>query len=267
MRPYKLDLINLWRIFYMKRIPAYLTDEEIARKITECVSSATGNDSQEHNRKIRTHNSSPSAVWDFINTALCKAFYNEECQAYVVARGPWEMAVIYCKKNGCLYTIMREKRFAELQRTQARRNQSHYLDLLAGIINADLRDDDFNQMSMLPEKPSDQEAMKQQLLKLLYTLVDSLDELKRHVLILFNANYETGLTAIRAVTVNRMLTVIEQANWSRYIDLNNVAVVETVDEENSNFDTPDMGIKLTKKAEQRKKKVAGLKKWDESAEG
>ena len=40
----------------MKRIPAYLTDEEIARKITECVSSATGNDSQEHNRKIRTHN-------------------------------------------------------------------------------------------------------------------------------------------------------------------------------------------------------------------
>lgn len=26
----------------MKRIPAYLTDEEIARKITECVSSATG---------------------------------------------------------------------------------------------------------------------------------------------------------------------------------------------------------------------------------
>ena len=64
-----------------------------------------------------------------------------------------------------------------------------------------------------------------------------------------------------------MLTVIEQANWSRYIDLNDVAVVETVDEENSTFDTPDMGIKLTKKAEQRKKKVAGLKKWDESAEG
>lgn len=26
----------------MKRIPAYLTDEEIARKITKCVSSATG---------------------------------------------------------------------------------------------------------------------------------------------------------------------------------------------------------------------------------
>lgn len=89
----------------MKRIPAYLTDEEIARKITECVSSATGNDSQEHNRKIRTHNSSPSAVQDFINTALCKAFYNEECQAYVVARGPWEMAVIYCKKNAAFILL------------------------------------------------------------------------------------------------------------------------------------------------------------------
>lgn len=251
----------------MEKIPAYLTDEEIARKITECVSSATGNDSQEHNRKIRTHNSSPSAVWDFINTALCKTFYNDKCQAYVVARGPWEMTVVYCKKNGCLYTIMREKRFTELQRTQARRNQSHYLDLLAGVINADLKEDNFNQISMLPETPSDQEAMKQQLLKLLHTLVDSLDELKRHVLVLFNANYETGLTAIRAVTVNRTLTVIDQANWSGYIDLNNVAVVETVDEENSNYDKPDMGIKLTKKAELRKKKITELKKWDESAEG
>ena len=114
---------------------------------------------------------------------------------------------------------------------------------------------------------SDQEANEAATFEIAVYSVDSLDELKRHVLILFNANYETGLTAIRAVTVNRMLTVIEQANWSRYIDLNNVAVVETVDEENSNFDTPDMGIKLTKKAEQRKKKVAGLKKWDESAEG
>ena len=87
------------------------------------------------------------------------------------------------------------------------------------------------------------------------------------MLVLFTANYETGLTAIRAVTVNRMLTVIDQANWSGYIDLNNVAVVETVDEENNNYDTPDMGIRLTKKAEIRKKKIAELKKWDESVEG
>ena len=251
----------------MERIPVYLTDEEVARKITECVSSATGNDSQEHNRKIRTHNSSPSAVWDFMNTALCKAFCNDECQAYIVARGPWEMAVVYCKKNGCLYTIMREKRFSELQRTRLKRSQSHYLDLLASIINADLKEDDFDQISMFPETPSDQEEMKRQLLKLLHTLVESLDELKRHVLVLFTANYETGLTAIRAVTVNRMLTVIDQANWSGYIDLNNVAVVETVDEENNNYYTPDMGIRLTKKAEIRKKKIAELKKWDESVEG
>ena len=33
----------------MEKIPMYLNDKEIARKITECVSSATGNDIQEHN--------------------------------------------------------------------------------------------------------------------------------------------------------------------------------------------------------------------------
>ena len=104
-------------------------------------------------------------------------------------------------------------------------------------------------------------------IQLLHTLVESPDELKRHVLVLFTANYETGLTAIRAVTVNRTLTIIDQVNWSCYIDLNSMAVVETVEEGNNNYDTPDMGIKLTKKAELRKKKVAELKKFDERAEG
>ena len=75
------------------------------------------------------------------------------------------------------------------------------------------------------------------------------------------------LRAIRAVTVNRTLTIIDQVNWSCYIDLNSMAVVETVEEGNNNYDTPDMGIKLTKKAELRKKKVAELKKFDERAEG
>lgn len=177
------------------------------------------------------------------------------------------MAVIYCKKNGCLYTIMREKRFSELQRTQVKRGQLHYLDILAGVVNADLKEDDCNQLSMFPPKVSDYDEMKQQLQKLLHTLVESPDELKRHLLVLFTANYETGLTAIRAVTVNRTLTIIDQVNWSCYIDLNSMAVVETVEEGNNNYDTPDMGIKLTKKAELRKKKVAELKKFDERAEG
>lgn len=46
----------------MEKILMYLNDKEIARKITECVSSATGNDIQEHNRKIRTHNGSPEVT-------------------------------------------------------------------------------------------------------------------------------------------------------------------------------------------------------------
>lgn len=120
---------------------------------------------------------------------------------------------------------------------------------------------------MFPPKVPDYDEMKQQLQKLLHTLVESPDELKRHVLVLFTANYETGLTAIRAVTVNRTLTIIDQVNWSCYIDLNSMAVVETVEEGNNNYDTPDMGIKLTKKAELRKKKVAELKKFDKRAEG
>lgn len=252
----------------MKIIPDYLTNEEIAREIVKCIANATGTDIQKHNRKIRTHNSSSTAVWDFINTNLCKTFYVEEYMAYVIVRGPWEMAVLYCKKNGCIYTLMREKRFEELVRTQASRNDSpHYLDLIAGIINSDLKGQDFEQLSWLPKVSLDQEELRRQLLILLRSLTDNLDEIKRHVLVLFTANYETGLTAVRAVTVDPNLTIVSQANWSNYIDLNDLAVVETVDEDISSYDVPDMGIKLTKKAEMRKKSVAELRRKTESNEG
>lgn len=90
----------------MKRIPAYLTDEEIARKITECVSSATGNDSQEHNRKIRTHNSSPSAVWDFINTALCvrlSIMKNARRMLLHVDHGKW---LLYTAKRMAAFILL-----------------------------------------------------------------------------------------------------------------------------------------------------------------
>ena len=92
----------------MEKIPMYLNDKEIARKITECVSSATGNDIQEHNRKIRTHNGSPSTVWDFINTALCKAFYKDECKAYIVSRGHGRW-LLYTVRRTAVFTLLCEK--------------------------------------------------------------------------------------------------------------------------------------------------------------
>ena len=104
----------------MKRIPAYLTDEEIARKITECVSSATGMIV----KSIIEKSGRIIALRRLYRILLIRRYVRlsimKNARRYVVARGPWEMAVIYCKKNGCLYTIMREKR---LQNCKERRQE------------------------------------------------------------------------------------------------------------------------------------------------
>ncbi len=251
----------------MKQQHEYLTTKDIATKIVMCVENAVGNDSREHNRKILTRNSAPTAVWDFINTNLYKSFGGENGEAYIITRGPWQMAIIYCKGTGCVYTLMREKRFEELRNGMNRRKGLHYLDLFARIINEDLDANAPEQISMFPEETLDKEEMKRQLFKLLCSIVESVEELKRHVLVLFTSNYEIGLTAIRAVTVDRNLSIVDQADWSNLIDLNSDVVVDTVDEETSTYNTPDMGLKLTRKAELRKKTIVKIRAQDESAEG
>ena len=93
----------------MEKILMYLNDKEIARKITECVSSATGNDIQEHNRKIRTHNGSPSTVWDFINTVFVQGFLikmNARHTLFHAGHGKW---LLYTVRRTAVFTLLCEK--------------------------------------------------------------------------------------------------------------------------------------------------------------
>ena len=97
VKSYESNLVILWRIPCMEKILMYLNDKEIARKITECVSSATGNDIQEHIRKIRRHNGSPSTEWVFIN-ARHTLFH--------VDHGKW---LLYTVRRTAVFTLLCEK--------------------------------------------------------------------------------------------------------------------------------------------------------------
>ena len=92
----------------MEKILMYLNDKEIARKITECVSSATGNDIQEHNRKIRTHNGSPSTVWDLL-IQLCARLsikMNARHTLFHAGHGKW---LLYTVRRTAVFTLLCEK--------------------------------------------------------------------------------------------------------------------------------------------------------------
>ena len=82
----------------MEKIPMYLNDKEIARKITECVSSATGNDIQEHNRKIR-----------ILLIQLCARLsikMNARHTLFHAGHGKW---LLYTVRRTAVFTLLCEK--------------------------------------------------------------------------------------------------------------------------------------------------------------
>ncbi|MCD8633887.1 DUF5986 family protein, partial [Clostridioides difficile] len=77
--------------------------------------------------------------------------------------------------------------------------------------------------------------------------------IEHHVLLLFNQTAEYELTSIRAVMVDTNLNIVSEQNLSSYISIEESTVVEKVDKTNPAANNPTLGLKLTAKADARKK--------------
>lgn len=113
---------------------------EIAQIIVSCVENAAGDDirSDIRRNRLKTTNSVPARIWDLMNTNLIDSLELKNCTLVTVHRRPWQMIVIYERTTHHIITIMREKRFLELQKGQNKRSQMHYLDIFAKHFNKDL---------------------------------------------------------------------------------------------------------------------------------
>ena len=85
---------------------------ELITKIVRCVEDAVGDDilADIRHHDLRTTNSVPSRIWDFLNSNLIKTLETEDCTIAEAHRGPWQMLVIFEKTTQYIFTFMREKR-------------------------------------------------------------------------------------------------------------------------------------------------------------
>lgn len=228
---------------------------ELITKIVRCVEDAVGDDilADIRHHDLRTTNSIPSRIWDFLNSNLIKTLETEDCTIAEAHRGPWQMLVIFEKTTQYIFTFMREKRFAELRRLQRRRTHMHYLDMMTKQFNKDLLAEE-QQLVLFPHTFSDENKLAEQIQSLLHDLGDEVSIVRNHVLVLFETNgYQ--LTHIRAVMVTPSLDIAQNASqdWSQYISSNVSSVVEKVAHPNAPGNQPNRGLKLKAKAIERKK--------------
>lgn len=234
---------------------------ELIAKMVHCVEDAVGDDilTDVQANDLQTRNSVPARIWDLLNTNLVRALETEDCTVAKAHRGPWEMLIVYEKSTQCIFTFMREKRFAELRKRQQKRTNMHYIDMLTKQFNHDLISDQ-QQTSLFPCAFSDDNRLPELVQALLYDLEGGSDIVRHHVLVLFETvGYQ--LAHIRAVMVTPTLDVAHgcEQDWSKYIAATESVVVPKVADPENPENQPSRGLSLKPKAVARKKQKPQLR--------
>lgn len=234
---------------------------ELIAKVVRCVEDAVGDDIREdiRHQDLQTRVSVPFRIWDLLNTNVIKRLDTQDCTIAKAHRGLWEMLIVFEKTTQCIFTFMREKRFAELRNNQHKRNHMHYLDMLTLQFNKDLLSDQ-QQLSFMPHTFSDEDRLAELVQTMLSDLEGDAEVVRHHVLVLFDTvGYQ--LTRIRAVMVTPSLDIAHngEQDWSQYITVDESVVVETVDNPVTPGNQPNRGLSLTAKAMARKKNKPKLK--------
>lgn len=224
-------------------------------QIVRCVEDAVGDDIRTDIQRndLQTRNSVPSRIWDLLNTNIVKTLDTEDCTVAKTHRGPWEMLVVFEKSSQCIFTFMREKRFAELRNRQRQRKRMHYIDMLAKQFNQNLLVD-HQQLSLISHVFSDEERLAELVQGLLHDLGGEAEIVQHHVLVLFDTvGYQ--LTHIRAVMVTPSLDIAQgsEQDWSPYIAVDESVIVEKVSDATAPENQPNRGLSLKAKAIARKK--------------
>ena len=228
--------------------------QDFKKKCAIAIKDAVGDDIKADIKTNRfvTHNGDSSRIWDYINRNLSEACNIDESIASPTKRGPWEMLPIFDKKTGVLMTVMRESRFKELGRDKWKRKTSHYMDALASTLNPGLLPSNGEQeLFSVAESDERIEEKKKIVDNILRDLGTPLSIVRRYVVILFESR-GFDLISLRACIINSDLQVVDQDDWSSYIEIGESNVVESTTVDNKAADTPNHGIQYTEKAKRRK---------------
>lgn len=132
-------------------------DEGVLKAVVESISEGIGIDFIDTRKQLNTYttNSSPTLIWDLINSNLKKKLGQDYACLYVSKkkRGIWEFLLIVDKKSKKIITVMRENRLKQLTKHPFK-NKKHYAAALALLLNSGLRSRQTKLINM-PINPDD----------------------------------------------------------------------------------------------------------------
>lgn len=219
--------------------------------IIEAVSNALSKDlatfMQDYN--LATYNSVHMLKWDFTNSNLNKTFNNDEFSCYLAKRGPWKFILLFDEKNQFLYTLMKRKRFDEVQANE-KNNKVHYLEALVSP-NKDLLVEEENKRTFQADLfDLDNEERSKAINEIFESLTNVIGkDIKRYVLVTFEAT-KSLIESISAILLTSNLEIAHEEDWSNlipaYYDNTNIIDIPDIQEEILEDDFEEIDIPIRK---------------------
>lgn len=229
-------------------------DRKFIEIVSSSISNAIGDDIKGDikSQGLITHNSTPTRIWDHLNTNLCKNFNGMDIIAHKTKRGSWELVPVFEKETGFLYVLMRENRFKILKKESSKRKKAHYTEALAKTLNKDLQAK-YYQLALGEDndgKFNDADYVRGIVQKIFEDLNIPNNIVKRHALILFN-DVNGMLSSLRCCIIDSNLNIVEDEIWNEYIKVSESMVVDEAIDETSKFNDPTNGLKYKQKAKDK----------------
>lgn len=198
---------------------------EHKQTVLEALSSAIRIEAQEIQTefKLETFNSKHFLKWDLANRNVIRNISNDRFTCVKYKRGPWELIFLHDTETNYLYSLMRQKRFFQLQ-DRSKYDQLHYIDALAALNNGTKPIKGFQQLTLFE---AENEVWTDKAKALLSDMLGELQGIIRQfVLITFTADKDTVSSAFAYIPTPE-LQIAHEENWSEHIPFDYTAAVFT----------------------------------------
>ncbi|MCX7759249.1 MAG: DUF5986 family protein [bacterium] len=192
------------------------TDDLIKKRIVSAIKNGLFEIKQEmYGNSDRVNNSLPSRKLDKVANSIIREFQDEDAfEEPLWRRGGYDILTLYNNRDRTLYSFMSDKRFSELlNRKNIKR--LHYIDILDEF-NGSLEPEN-SQLSLFDDIiRKDEEkllGLKNQILNLLHNV-----EPLKYITVCHSIE-GFRLCSVKAVITSKFLEVIEQKDWSEFIDI------------------------------------------------
>ncbi|MEK5161201.1 DUF5986 family protein [Paenibacillus sp. FSL R5-0527] len=210
--------------------------------------------------ELESFNGIDFLVWDFINSNLIRNAADERLISIKVKRGRWTLVLLYDTELKYLYTLMKHKRFKQLQDQRKKRSTAHYIDALA-LLNDGLYAAE-DQLHLFED-----ETWNEGVRSLLHRIVrEHRDEIERFVVIGFSASKD-DITSVSAIIPSSELGVVHEVDWSEFMPTNYGSSSVTIEYTPAEEEDEDIPLKLKDQPETHDDSLVNLKKDGNNVKG